>query len=201
MDIGSSYGLSGPSITIRELTKDRINFILSDTDLSVANALRRVMIAEVPTVAIDMVEIETNTTVLADEFIAHRLGMVPIDSRDVDKLRYTRDCTCSQYCPECSVELTLHVKCTDDRTKDVTTRDLISTNPSFTPVLQDKDDSGVLLVKLRKGHELKLKCIAKKGVAKEHAKWSPVSGVAFEYDPYNKLRHTTYWFEETEEEW
>lgn len=37
-----------------------------------------------------MVEIETNTTVLADEFLAHRLGMVPIDSRDVDKLRYTR---------------------------------------------------------------------------------------------------------------
>jgi DNA-directed RNA polymerase II subunit RPB3 len=94
------------------------------------------MIAEVPTVAIDMVEIETNTTVLADEFIAHRLGMVPIDSREVEKLRYTRDCTCSQYCSECSVELTLHVKCTDDRTKDVTTRDLMSTNPSFTPVLQ-----------------------------------------------------------------
>lgn len=40
--------------------------------------------------AIDMVEIETNTTVLADEFLAHRLGMVAIDSRDVDKLRYTR---------------------------------------------------------------------------------------------------------------
>ncbi|KAI9476545.1 MAG: RNA polymerase Rpb3/Rpb11 dimerization domain-containing protein [Benjaminiella poitrasii] len=201
MDISGSYGLSGPNITIRELTKDRINFVLSDTDLSVANALRRVMIAEVPTVAIDMVEIETNTTVLADEFIAHRLGMVPIDSKYVDKLRYTRDCTCSQYCPECSVELTLHVKCTEDRTKDVTTRELISSNPSFMPVFQDKEDSGILLVKLRKGHELKLKCIAKKGVAKEHAKWSPVSGVAFEYDPYNKLRHTTYWFEETEDEW
>ncbi|CAO3679935.1 unnamed protein product [Rhizopus microsporus] len=132
--------------------------------------------------------------------------MVPIDSRDVDKLRYTRDCTCSQYCPECSVELTLHVKCTDDRTKDVTTRDLYqqtlhSHQYSKRQKRKDKDDSGVLLVKLRKGHELKLKCIAKKGVAKEHAKWSPVSGVAFEYDPYNKLRHTTYWFEETEDEW
>ncbi|KAI9490766.1 RNA polymerase Rpb3/Rpb11 dimerization domain-containing protein [Zychaea mexicana] len=202
MDIGGSYGtLGGPNITIRSLSKDHIDFILSDTDLSVANALRRVMIAEVPTVAIDMVEIETNSTVLADEFIAHRLGMVPIDSRDVEKLRYTRDCTCSQYCPECSVELTLHAKCTDDRTKAVTSRDLISSNPTFAPVLQDKNDAGVMLVKLRKGMELKLKCIAKKGVAKEHAKWSPVSGVAFEYDPHNKLRHTQYWFEEDESEW
>ncbi|KAI8096567.1 RNA polymerase Rpb3/Rpb11 dimerization domain-containing protein [Halteromyces radiatus] len=202
MDIGGSYrALGGPNITIRELTKESINFVLSDTDLSVANSLRRVMIAEVPTVAIDMVEIETNTTVLADEFLAHRLGMVPIDSREVEKLRYTRDCTCSQYCPECSVELTLHAKCTEDRTKEVTSRDLITSNPAFVPVAQDKNDTGILLVKLRKGHELKLKCIAKKGVAKEHAKWSPVSGVAFEYDPHNKLRHTTYWFEESEAEW
>ncbi|ORZ05208.1 RNA polymerase Rpb3/Rpb11 dimerization domain-containing protein [Absidia repens] len=202
MDIGGSYGaLGGPTIAIRELTKESINFVLTDTDLSVANSLRRVMIAEVPTVAIDMVEIETNTTVLADEFLAHRLGMVPIDSREVEKLRYTRDCTCSQYCPECSVELTLHVKCTEDRTKEVTSRDLVTSNPAFIPVAQDKNDTGILLVKLRKGHELKLKCIAKKGVAKEHAKWSPVSGVAFEYDPHNKLRHTTYWFEESEAEW
>jgi DNA-directed RNA polymerase alpha subunit len=40
--------------------------------------------------AIDMVEIETNTTVLADEFIAHRLGMIPIESTDVERIKYTR---------------------------------------------------------------------------------------------------------------
>jgi DNA-directed RNA polymerase II subunit RPB3 len=42
-------------------------------------------------VAIDMVEFETNTTVLPDEFIAHRLGMIPLISANCDEaIRYSR---------------------------------------------------------------------------------------------------------------
>jgi len=67
-----------PKIEILELKEDFIRFILNDTDVSVANSLRRVMIGETPTMAIDLVEIDDNTSVLHDEFIAHRLGLVPI---------------------------------------------------------------------------------------------------------------------------
>ncbi|KAJ3058148.1 45 kDa subunit of RNA polymerase II, partial [Quaeritorhiza haematococci] len=193
-----AFGDTGPAVQIREInTKDNfISFTLSNTDLSLANSLRRIMIAEVPTIAIDLVEIETNTTVLSDEFIAHRLGLIPLVSSDVGNITYTRDCTCQQYCPLCSVELHLAVRCTEDRTREVTSRDLISSHSTIVPVLTSEDDPGILILKLRKGQEIKLKCIAKKGTGKEHAKWSPVAAVAFEYDPHNKLRHSSFWVEE-----
>ena len=50
----------GPAVTIKKASKNSISFVLSNVDLSLANALRRVMIAEVPTIAIDLVEFECN---------------------------------------------------------------------------------------------------------------------------------------------
>jgi len=179
-----------PQIEILELKEDAITFLLTKTDTSMANALRRIMIAEVPTMAIDLVEFENNTSVLSDEFIAHRLGLIPLTSSKMDKFSYTRDCVCQEKCHNCSVDFTLSVSNSDDLTRDVTSQDLMSTDPDVIPVgsqstehVQRNENTGILIVKLRKGQELRVKAIAKKGVGKEHAKWSPTCGVTYQFDP------------------
>lgn len=75
---GLSPQLSQPSIEIVSNEPREIVFLLSGVDISVANALRRIMLAEIPTMAIDIVEVAKNSTALPDEFIAHRLGLIPL---------------------------------------------------------------------------------------------------------------------------
>jgi DNA-directed RNA polymerase alpha subunit len=71
-----------------------MRFILSETDTSVANTLRRIMIAEVPTLAIDLVEFHENSSVLNDEYIAHRLGLIPIRYQPVDSMKGAMELFC-----------------------------------------------------------------------------------------------------------
>ncbi|KFY89462.1 hypothetical protein V500_05660 [Pseudogymnoascus sp. VKM F-4518 (FW-2643)] len=191
----------GPQVKISDADNLRVDFELSNVDLSFANSLRRVILAEVPTMAIDLVEVEANTSVLADEFLAHRLGLIPLNSKNIADVNYSRDCECEQYCEQCSVTLFLNAKCDSDEIMKVYARDLVVDSLKANawvgiPIFTDEAGYGPVICKLRKGQELKMKCIAKKGIAKEHAKWAPTAAVGFEYDPHNKLRHMDLWFEE-----
>ncbi|GFZ49328.1 DNA-directed RNA polymerase II subunit RPB3 [Saitozyma sp. JCM 24511] len=220
-----------PRLFVRNLTDKEATFHLSGVETAYANSLRRTMMADVPTIAIDQVLFLQNTSPLPDEMLAHRLGLVPLISRNViNGLRYTRDCSCDEGCYYCMVTLKLkvsnHAGGSGGNFMSVTS-DMLEIIPSAntppppnpygsTPGLDGPDleivnnrdpelgmpvgkgDPSVppiLLAKMSRGQEIELICKAYKGIAKYHAKWSPLSAVAYEYDPYNKLRHTTYWYE------
>lgn len=178
-----------PTIEIKELKEDSITFVLN-ANTSVANALRRIMICETPTMAIDLVEIEQNSSVLFDEFLAHRIGLIPLSctKNQLDRFNYSRDCPCDDKCPLCSVKFTLDVMCRDDDVLDVTSRDLISENMDLQPILPE--GGGILLVKLRKGQDLKLVAHARKGVGKEHAKWQPTCCCTYQFDPDIRINYS-----------
>tara|TARA_Y100001954_G_scaffold213290_1_gene241791 strand:+ start:999 stop:1520 length:522 start_codon:yes stop_codon:yes gene_type:complete len=146
------------------------------------------MIAEVPTIAIDLVEIVENSSVLCDEFLSHRLGLIPLDSAKVSELVKPYE-----YMGEddsaTDVHLELTVRCTDEHARDVTSEDLFSHDERVKPVCFWGNDGqveklpGILIAKLRKNQQLSLKCIARKGTGKDHAKWSPVATAVFKHDP------------------
>lgn len=186
-------------IEIEELTETNVRFRLAKTSLAFANSLRRIMIAEIPTLAIEVVEYDKNNTVLPEEMTTDRLGLVPIDSRAADSLKYPGECTCEGACASCAVVIDLDVSNTGDATKTVTSRDLVTDKDG--PLVGDVASPSII-TKLGKNQSIKCKCIARKGVGQAHAKWSPVSTVAFGYDGSNKHRHTKYWYEkDPNEEW
>ena len=112
---GAPFAEGSNKIKILDHSRYSVKFELLQTDLSVANALRRIMISEVPTLTIDLVEVRENTSALHDEFIAHRLGLVPLQSENVDQFQTSEECACQRMCPKCSVNFKLHAVCQSDR--------------------------------------------------------------------------------------
>lgn len=107
--------MNPPKIEILDNTpENRLRFKISNIDVSVANGLRRAMIAEVETLAISTVTIEENSGVLHDEFLAHRLGLVPFKHlkglAGLKDMSVNRDCECKTKCPKCTVDVTCSVR-------------------------------------------------------------------------------------------
>uniref|UniRef100_A0A7S0H6V0 DNA-directed RNA polymerase II subunit RPB3 n=2 Tax=Amorphochlora amoebiformis TaxID=1561963 RepID=A0A7S0H6V0_9EUKA len=164
-----------------------VKFTVKNIDLATANTLRRVMIAEVPTLAIEFVTVDINTTVLHDQFLAHRLGLIPLNSREVERFNYPRDCDCPGGCEKCQIKYSLHVKNTSEDVRDVTTKDLQPEGNNGVWPVHTSEDNAILIVRLGKNQELKLSAIAIKGIGKEHAKWIPVAVATFQIDPIIRI--------------
>lgn len=153
---------------IRLLEKDKekgkLSFILKDSTITYANALRRAMVEEVPTMAIEDVEIRKNSSILYDEVVAHRLGLVPLTT-NLKSYNLPEKCKCKgKGCARCQLKLTLKARgpcivyASNIKTKDAAIK------PVY-PKMQ--------IVKLLKNQIIELEATAILGHGKEHMKWSP----------------------------
>ena len=66
------------SLQIVNQDEQKISVKLQGIPLQYANALRRICLNGVPIFAIDTVDILENSSIIADEGIAHRLGLIPV---------------------------------------------------------------------------------------------------------------------------
>jgi len=167
-------------VQIEVLEKDdkSIRLLIREVDVPFMNALRRIVIAEVPCMAIDEVIIIENSSILQDEIIAHRLGLVPLKT-DLESYNLPEECPCkSEFgCNLCRVTLTLDVE-SKEGTRTVYSGELKSENPDIVPV-SDK----IPIIKLSKEQRLRLEAYARLGKGKIHAKWQPVSMCTYKYFP------------------
>jgi DNA-directed RNA polymerase subunit D len=164
-------------IKILEDKDNSLRFLLKGVSHAYANALRRAMMAEVPAMAIDDVIIIENTSVLYDEVIAHRLGLIPLKT-DLDAFVLPEECDCKSElgCSKCRASFTLEVEAAEEPVV-VYSSDLKGEG-NVEPV-----SGGIPIVKLGSSQKLKLELYAKLGRGLEHAKWQPVSACAYKYLP------------------
>ncbi len=173
------YGVS-KQVEIEVLEKDEKNMrlLIRGVNVPFINALRRIVTAEVPCMAVDEVVMLENSSILQDEIIAHRLGLIPLKT-DLDSYNLPEECPCkSEFgCNLCRVTLTLDVE-SKEGTRTVYSGELKSENPDIMPV-SDK----IPMIKLAKEQKLRLEAYARLGKGKNHAKWQPVSMCTYKYLP------------------
>lgn len=158
------------SIDVIESNPSRIRLRLKNVDRAYANAIRRIAISQVPTMAIDDVVILENSSVMFDELVAHRLGLVPLKT-DLNRYNLPEECDCKNPlgCQKCRVLLVLDAEA-NDKVRTVNSSDLVSEDPETKPIADN-----VPIVKLAPGQKIKLEAYARLGKGSEHAKWQPTS--------------------------
>ncbi|CAH8310026.1 unnamed protein product [Eruca vesicaria subsp. sativa] len=192
-------------VNVIHLSEDgmELEFDMIGIDAAIANAFRRILLAELPTMAFERVFIANNTSIVQDEVIAQRMGLVPI-AADPKLFEFLSEN--DQPNEKNTIVFKLHAKCAKgEGRKKVLTNQLIwlpngselvkesgdsnSKPKTYTSFSHSQSDSfpelannpitpsypDILIAKLGPGHEIELEAHAVKGIGKTHAKWSPVA--------------------------
>ena len=162
--------LNSPSVELLEKVDERISVKFKNVPREYVNALRRLAISEVPTLAIDDVVMIDNSSVVHDEAVAHRLGMIPLRT-DLKRFVMPHNCDCKSTlgCSKCRVLLVLDSEATE-RTRIVTSGELKSEDEEVKPISNE-----IPILTLAPGQKVKFEAYARLGNGKSHAKWQPTS--------------------------
>ena len=155
------------SLDVISKDSEKIAIKLKGVPLQYANALRRVCLNGVPVFAIDTVDIIENTSVLPDEGLAHRLGLIPLKT-DLSRFNEPSKCDCQSEsgCSNCKILLVLDSGVAEE-TRTVLSGELSSEDETVKPT-SDK----IPIVQLAPGQKIKIECYARLGRGTEHAKWN-----------------------------
>ncbi|MDV2482682.1 DNA-directed RNA polymerase subunit D [Methanoculleus sp. Wushi-C6] len=149
-------------------------FTISGVSTSFANMFRRAMISEVPTLAIEDVRIYDNTSVLFDEMLTHRLGLIPLRT-DLKVYKPRSECSCEGAgCSACTATYTLSV----EGPRTVCSSDLIPQDPDAAPA-----EEKIPIIDLAEDQKIVLEAQATVGTGKEHAKWQATTACGYKNYP------------------
>ena len=192
-------------VTIIEESDDKIKILLADTDRALVNSIRRSLISDTPKMAIDQVRFEMGTIEqedqvwettgpLPDEVIAQRLAMIPIPTRH-EEFHFQHECpNCAELveedrgCPMCTMIYTCKAFGSKEGTM-VTAKDLNYLGDSSLEIPELY--KSIAITKLFNGQMVEFYATAIMGRGRDHAKWSPACGVAFEPKKIGRINNKT----------
>jgi len=156
---------------IVSLDREKAVLVIEEAKPPLVNSLRRAIISEVPIFAVDEVIFFENSTPFFDEYIAHRLAMVPLKT----------DLSIVKADPDRTVVLEL-VKEAKESVETVYSGELKSSDPLIVPA-----NERIPIIKMRQGQRIRLQAIARVGRGKEHSKWQPAAAVGYSFMPVYEL--------------
>ncbi len=166
------------SLEVLEKNDRKLVFLVEGISVEMVNAIRRIILSEIPVMAVDEVIILKNDSPLYDEIISHRLGMIPLTT-DLEVYKLPRDCSCGGYgCPICQVSLTCEVTNTTNAPLEIYSGNLKSNDPKIVPV-----DPNIPIVKIDKDKKVIIEAYSILGLGKEHTKFQAVSNIFYRFYP------------------
>lgn len=165
---------------VKKESEGEVRFKIYGIDVSLANSIRRVILTEVPVLAVDEVVFFDNDSPTPDEVLAHTLAMIPLKT-PAGKYGLPEECAEGRSNKPCRVVLTLDVKAGDTPVQ-VLSEALISEDPEVSPV-----SSKIPITYLPPNGKLRFEAYAVMGRGKDHAKWQPVSTISYKYQPVIRI--------------